>query len=102
MQKNRIPMKSINKTNKNYRKYSQFGKNVQAKHYLRGQIWGQANFWSQAKNLFGANFEAKIGVKSTLRPDKANGARPGFIVWQKIVNFILLNILIFWVTEEVF
>ena len=36
-------------------------KNVEAKHYLRGQILGQANFWSSAKNLFGANFEARPG-----------------------------------------
>ena len=80
MQKNSIPIKSINKTNQNYRKCISLGKNVEAKHYLRGQIWGQANFWSQAKNLFGANFEAKIGARPTLRPGQANGARPGQVL----------------------
>ena len=26
---------------------------------FKGPIWGQTNFWSQAKHSFGANFEAK-------------------------------------------
>ena len=64
--KNWNPIKSINKTSRNYTKY-----NAEAKHYLRGQIWGQANFWSQAKSLFGANFEAKIGTRPTLKSDQA-------------------------------
>ena len=51
--------------------------NVEAKNYLRDQIWGQANFWSQAKNLFVAKFEAKIGARPPLRPGQANGAKPG-------------------------
>ena len=75
IQKNRIPMKSINKTNQNYRKYSQFGKTVQGKHYLRGQIWGQANFRSQAKNLFGANFETKIEPRPLGQWDQASSGQ---------------------------
>ena len=52
----------------------------EAKHFFRGQNWGQANFWSQAKNLFGANFGAKIEARPILGPSQTNGARPGFIV----------------------
>ena len=32
------------------------------------------------KNVFSANFGAKIEVRPTLRPGQSNGARPGFIV----------------------
>ena len=42
----------------------------EAKHFFKGQNWGQANFWIQAKYLFGANFEAKIEARPTLRPDQ--------------------------------
>ena len=50
------------------------------------QIWGQANFWSQAKNLYGANFGAKIEVRPTLRPGQTNETRPGFIAWLFLIT----------------
>ena len=71
----------------------QFGKKVEAKHYLRGQIWGQVNFWNQSKNLFGTNFEAKIWVKPTLRPGQAHGARPDFIVCYIVIFYVVSAII---------
>ena len=78
--KNLNSIKSINKTNQTYRKYISLEKKVEAKHYLRGQIWDQANFWYQAKNLFGANQEAKIGTRPTLRSGQARPMGPGQVL----------------------
>ena len=53
---------------------------IEAKHFSKGQNWGQANFWIQAKNLFRANFWAKIEARPTLCSGQPNEAWPGFII----------------------
>ena len=40
----------------------------EAKYFFWGQNLRQANFWSQAENLYGTNFGAKIEARLTLRP----------------------------------
>ena len=93
--KNSNPIKTINKTNKNYRKYFSFLKIVEARHYFRGQFWGRDNFWCQAKILFGANFGAKIDARPTLRPDQANGARHAENL-SGLTSYFCLYALFYW------
>ena len=64
-------------------------KKNEAKKNFRGQIWGQANFWGQAKIGVEAKIEAKIEARPTLGPGQANEARPGFIVCLYICWFCI-------------
>lgn len=43
--------------------------------------WGQAKTWDQA------NFEAKSEARPTLRPDQANGAKPGL----RVCHYLLMH-----------
>ena len=71
------PIKSINKTNHDNRKYISLGKMLRSSIIKEAEFEVRPTCEARPKLCLGANLEANIWTMSTLRPGQAYGARPG-------------------------